>query len=281
MIWTCLKGIIIYILFCVTHHVPVLTNPLMTTLSQVLFRLLQLLREASIRLVSALKRRYLEYLQNREAQARANSTLNCENCPLLQNQVNTLESELTEVKRNGKAFDASLRRVWNEHRIELESDLKEANTQLNQTMRFLRAAETQVNAQRGEIRSLKDELRLTAQASDNADFQQSLAIQRDLEQLRRKNAQLITNNLQQWNNTLEQKRRALKAETEAELRADWIKTLTGSQRDLRQELVQARRQLQHQTKRADEQREARVRLEVENEELRFTALRSKHKSMFA
>lgn len=44
--------------------------------------------------------------------------------------------------------------------------------------------------------------------------------------------------------------------------------LVSAQRKLRRELEAVGRQLQHQTGRADEQREARMRLELENKELR-------------
>ncbi|KAJ8130632.1 hypothetical protein O1611_g2992 [Lasiodiplodia mahajangana] len=277
MAWVFVMIFAAYIFTCWIHSV---SSPVVSILIQVLSGLLQLVWRASIQLLSPLKRRFSEYRQSLALQSRIIGTVHCENCVFLQNEVNELEARLVEVKVNGKAFDNSLRRVWNEQRIELESDLNEARAQLQQTTHFLRAAESQINHQRRELRSLTEELQLARESNSNPDFRTSLAMHNDLEQLRHRNAQLTTNNLQQWNDTLAQKQRAEKAEREADSRAGWITALTLSQRDLRQELAKAQKQLQHQTRRADEQREIRVRLEVENEGLGFATLRRNQDTMY-
>ncbi|TGJ79507.1 hypothetical protein E0Z10_g9259 [Xylaria hypoxylon] len=153
----------------------------------------------------------------------------------------------------------------NERIVELEHELCETNAELERTSRFLRVAEGQANEQRVKIRSLEEELR-QVRDDNNPDTKESDAVQEDLERLQQQNAQLRANNLRQWNHTLAQRQRAIHAQNESDGRGDKIRLLANRCRSLQRELDDMRRQLQHQTRRADEQREARIRLEVENEE---------------
>ncbi|KAI0112563.1 hypothetical protein GGR51DRAFT_568667 [Nemania sp. FL0031] len=268
MIWSCVGVFVAYILLSYAYSV---SSPLVINLSQAIFERLRLIWGARTQLLSPLKSLYTENEQSQAPTAPIAMIVPCEKCALLQNEVDELESEILKVKINEKDFRNSLQEVWNEHRIELESDLNGATAQLQKTTHHLRAAESQVKQQRSEIRSLTDQLQIARDCNKNPDLNRSLAIHHELEQLRDRNAQLMTNFLYRWHDAIVQKKRAVKAERESEYRADWIQTAKFRQSDLRQELNEAQEQLQRQTTRADEQQEARERLEAENEELRLAA----------
>ncbi|KAH8164137.1 hypothetical protein CIB48_g4132 [Xylaria polymorpha] len=212
----------------------------------------------------------------REPHDRTTQTAGCGNCARLQDQIAELQG-----RQNRDDFDACIRSVMHEQKVELERNLADANTELARRGRFLRVAEDQANQQRAEILSLRDELRL-ARDDNNADFRKSLAVQQDLERLRQKNAQLTTANLKQMEHTMSQKKRALTAERELDIWGDKIKTLVYDRNELRQTIDRIHAQRVHLERRADGQRESRIRAEVEIEELQRprTVLRREPEAMF-
>ncbi|KAJ3557157.1 hypothetical protein NPX13_g9985 [Xylaria arbuscula] len=199
----------------------------------------------------------------------------CESCEVFRDRIDILEVDLKKAQEHEEDFATSTRRALSEYNRELEEELLKTGTKLQRTMNFLRLAEDRANENRAKIRSLEEELRLVRDES-NPDFQKKQevrkALQLELEQLRNENQQLKTRNLQHLSNTLTQKQRAVWAEKESDLYGDRVRALADSlannQRNFQKALGEAHRQLVHQTRRADQQREARIRLEVENEELR-------------
>ncbi|KAI1420004.1 hypothetical protein F5Y12DRAFT_792332 [Xylaria sp. FL1777] len=218
-----------------------------------------------------LELRYVEFLLNQLSRLRAAQKVNCQKCAELRDRISTLESELRKPQANNRDYDNDISKILRQENIELEREIGKIKGELERTLHFLRVAESHANGQRAKIRSLEEELRL-ARDDTNLDFKRKVEIQKDLERMKQENAQLKTHNLQQWNNALVEKQRAAKAEMECDFKGDKIRTLAitlaNKQRKFQDELSDMRKQLRHQTRRADAQREARVRLEVENEELR-------------
>ena len=198
-------------------------------------------------------------------------TSECESCEVFRNRVNTLETDLQTVKNHEEDFATAARRGLFEDNLVLGRELDKTGRQLQQTMNYLHIAEDQANENRAKIRSLEEELRL-ARDESNPGYQKKLEFIKALEQLRNENQRLRTSNLQHLSNTLTQKQRAVRAEKESDFNGDRARALADSlannQQKFQAALGEARRQLVHQTRRADQQREARTRLEVENEELR-------------
>ncbi|KAI0533420.1 hypothetical protein GGR58DRAFT_506341 [Xylaria digitata] len=191
--------------------------------------------------------------------------INGERCEAPRDRASDLEFELLNSRCSNTAYCNNIRKALNERIVELEHELCETVEELERTFRFLRVAEAQANEQRAKIRSLMEELGQVR--NDNNLNSKKSAVQEDLERLQQQNAQLRVNNLHQWNRALEQKRQAMKARIESDDRGDRIRLLASKCRSIQKELDDVRKRLQHQTRRADEQREARIRLEVENEGL--------------
>ncbi|KAI0861210.1 hypothetical protein F4860DRAFT_476281 [Xylaria cubensis] len=233
--------------------------------------------------VPPLIRLYDESLQGRmrkRRQDRTTQTPDCGSCARLRHEL----AELQEKQQRGD-FNACIRSVMHEQKVELEANLNEANAELKRREHFLRRAEEQANHQRTEIHSLKEELRLARDDNKNnnsEDFKKSLAIQQRIRQLIQQNKQLKAANIQQAENTLWQKKRAERAERELDIWANKIKTLVYDRNELRQEIDSVRAELRRQERRASVQRESRIRADVENEELRrpITTVRWKGEVMF-
>ncbi|KAK5625981.1 hypothetical protein RRF57_001697 [Xylaria bambusicola] len=155
--------------------------------------------------------------------------------------------------------------------LKLEGELEKTGTELKRIMNFLNIADDQANQNRAKIRSPEDEVRL-ARDKTNPSIQSTVEIQRILEKLQDENQRLRTSNLQHLNNALSQKQRAVRAERDCELNGDRARALANSlaisQKKFQTAIGDVQRRLVHQTRRADQQREVRIRLEVENQELR-------------
>ncbi|KAI0441372.1 hypothetical protein F4803DRAFT_576510 [Xylaria telfairii] len=261
-----LPGDIITLNFiCWCNSVPI---PYSQAVSQCIFKFTRDIIPPLIRLLN-------KHLK-KQPQDGTTQTAGCGNCARLWDQVAELQG-----RQNKNDFDACMRSVMHEQKVELERDLDAANTELARRGHFLRVAEDQANQQRAAILSLRDELRL-ARADNSADSRKSLAIKQDLDRLRQKNARLTTANLQLMERTMCQKKRALMAERELDIWGDKIKTLVHDRNKLREDIDKMHVQNVHQGRRADEQREGRIRAEVEVEELRRprTAVRREREAMF-
>ncbi|TRX91644.1 hypothetical protein FHL15_007426 [Xylaria flabelliformis] len=238
-------------------------------LCEAVFKYSTIVVQAIIKHVPSLIRLYNESLQGgrrKRRQDRTTQTPDCDSCARLRHEL----AELQE-KQQRDDFDACIRSVMHEQKVELEANLNEANTELKRRENFLRRAEEQANQQRAEIHSLKEELRLARDDNKNnnrEDFKKSLAIQQRIRQLIQHNKQLKAANLQQAENTLRQKTRAERAERELNIWTVKIKTLVYDRNELRQEIDRVRAELRRQERRASVQRESRIRADVENEELR-------------
>ncbi|KAI0466521.1 hypothetical protein F4859DRAFT_526618 [Xylaria cf. heliscus] len=207
-------------------------------------------------------------------------TPDCDSCARLRDQVNELLQ-----RQNNDDISSSMQSVRNERRADLEADLSTANAEVRRQEHFLRIAEEQANQQRAEMHSLREELRLAREhndSSNDAAFRRSLAAQQELERLRQLNAQLTAANVQQLEQAMLQKKRALTAERELDVWADKIRGLVNGRNELQHELESVRARLRHQERRASAQREGKIRAEVEVEELRRprTTLRREREAMF-
>ncbi|KAI0449213.1 hypothetical protein F5B21DRAFT_520564 [Xylaria acuta] len=271
-----LSAFIICILICWCLSVPDL-NPRVIASCQVGFKYLKIVLQAIRKHLPRLIRRYNEHWQKKSPQDRTTQTPDCGRCARLLYELTELQE-----KQQRNDFDTCMQSVMHERHADLEASLNEAEAELKRRERFLRVAEAQANQQRTEMHSLKEELRLARDDNNSADFRKSLAVQQDLERLRQQNAQLTAANLRQVEHTLRQKNRTLKAERELDIWADKIKTLVDDRNGLRQRLDEVHAKLRHQERRAGEQREGRIRAEVENEELRRprTTFRREREAMF-
>ncbi|KAI0973420.1 hypothetical protein F4678DRAFT_26618 [Xylaria arbuscula] len=246
-------------------------------------KLQQLVRETLAEVKSALKRRYVEFLQRQLTQLDAKQEVECKKCVELQELIRLLESRLEELRANNREFDTNTNRALRAENVELERELSRAKQELQRTLGFLHAAESQANERRARIRLLKAQLESTRNETNHiTDLRRNYELQIDLEELQHENAQLKTKNLQQWNNAMWEKQRAERAERERDFRDGKIRnlasTLATKHKKFEEELGDVRSQLRHQTRRADAQQEAQMRLEAENEELRRrrTATRRRH-----
>ncbi|GAW13767.1 hypothetical protein ANO14919_031560 [Xylariales sp. No.14919] len=253
MLWV--VQIVCFVLSLLVRLASILVNFLLTTLSWLIFGLV------------IAGGWWLETLRNRWFQVPIVQVVDCERCAKPREQAGGLEFALQNSRCSDTAYCNNIRRALNERIADLERELHKTKQELEHTSRFLRAAELQANEKRAKIRSLEEELRQIREDNNFAP-QKSRDVREDREQLYQQNERLRAKNLQHWKRTLVQKQQAMKAQAELDERGEKIRLLATRCRKVQKELDEVRKQLQHQTRRADEQREARVRLEVENEGLR-------------
>ncbi|CAJ2504927.1 Uu.00g123210.m01.CDS01 [Anthostomella pinea] len=195
------------------------------------------------------------------------SEAECIDCLAYEKRVTELEESLRQISVSNKTFATDICRDFIDRNTQLDSELDYFKSESSKQLQFLHIAEDLQSRQRAEIRSLRDEL--DTHQRHESKFSKSVSLQGELDQWKLQNVNLKTGVLDQWNQTLRQKQRAVMAEGECERLSRKVVLVTRSEKELRQQLGAANVRLEHQAKRVDELREARIRLEAENREMKL------------
>ncbi|KAI1742999.1 hypothetical protein F4680DRAFT_410743 [Xylaria scruposa] len=264
--------ILIFILMCWYFTVStVLTTAI--ALCKAVFKYSKIVAQAIIKHAPSLIRLYNENLQGikgskgrKRRQDCATQTPDCDSCARLRHELAVLQE-----RQQSADFDASIKNVMHEQKVELEANLNEANAELRRSEQRVRDGEKRENHQRAKIQSLNEALRLARDDNNsNTDerFKESVETQKRIIKMLQRNEQLKVSYRQQTESTLRHKNLALEAQRELNIWGSKIKTLVYDRNELRQELDRARAELRRQERRASGQREGRIRAEIENEGLR-------------
>jgi len=157
----------------------------------------------------------------------------------------------------------------------LELALTKARAELTRNYHIMRKGDEITKQQSLEIESLKQQLSLFRYNNNNSNntedenesLKQTVTMKSDIERLRKENEDLKARSVILSAQTMKQKQRVIRLQSQEEELCHRVVELNDSLRRAREELETVRRQLQLQTRRADEQRESRIRLQAENDDL--------------
>jgi hypothetical protein len=175
---------------------------------------------------------------------------------------------------NGTGNHNGIMKSLRERMAGLELALTKARAEITRNHHIMRKGEDVTKQQSLEIDSLKQQLSHFRHSNNNNSIgggsdslKKTATMQSDIERLQRENEDLKAESVILSAQNLKQNQRAMRLQNQEEELSHKIVMLKDSLRNAREELEGVRRQLQLQTRRADEQRESRIRLQAENDEL--------------